>query len=347
LYYSLHFSNEYKIAGAIMKKLKTLLASLGLASILLSTPPVFAGTILDKIRANGEVNCGVGTGVAGFSMPDSSGKWIGLTADFCRAVSSAVLGQNARERFIPLQVDLLSSGVSWTLTRDASLGLLFAGVYFYDGQGFLANTNLNLAKPEDLNGATICTAGGTTSELNLADFMRSKNIDFKAVVYESAQEAKTAFLNGRCQILTADISYLSSVRASDTSNPADWEVLDFKVSKEPLGPVVSRTDLDWFTINKWTLTALVAAEEMNITSENIDELLKSKSPTVQRFLGTSGDIGSKLGLDNSWAYNIIKRVGNYGEIYERNVGVNTPLMLERGQNALAANGGLMYALPIR
>ncbi len=342
-----------------MKNLKKLLTSLSLASIFLSASPVIAGTVLDKVRANGEVTCGVGAGAAGFAAPDSNGKWIGLTADFCRAVSSAVLGQNARERFIPLQatqrftalqsgeVDLLSSGVSWTLTRDASLGLLFAGVYFYDGQGFLANIKLNLAKPEDLNGATICAASGTTNELNLADFMRSKNINFKTVVYESAQEAKTAFLNGRCQILTADISYLSSVRALDTNNPTDWEVLDFKISKEPLGPVVSRVDLDWFTINKWTLSALIAAEEMNITSENIDEMLKCNSPTVQRFLGTSGDIGSKLGLDNSWAYNIIKRVGNYGEIYERNVGLNTPLLLERGQNALAANGGLMYALPIR
>lgn len=342
-----------------MTRLKTMLAASAIGSLLLTAAPVYAGELLDKVKENGEVNCGVSTGIAGFSIADSSGKWTGLTADFCRAVSSAVLGGEAKERYTPLnstqrftavqsgEVDLLAMTATWTLTRDASLGLLYAGVYFYDGQGFLVDASLDINNPEELDGATICTATGTTNELNLADYFRSKNMSFTPVVFESQNEAKAALFNGRCHALSADITYLSSVRAADAPNPEDWKLLDAAISKEPLGPVVSRNDLEWFTIVKWTLMALISAEEMGITAGNIDQMIRSDDPAIQRFLGVSGDMGEKLGLDPKWAYHLIKRVGNYGELYARNVGINTPLRLERGQNALSTAGGLMYAMPIR
>ncbi len=318
-----------------------------------------AGTTIDAIRKRGEVVCGVSTGIGGFSIADGQGQWTGLTTDFCRAVSAAVLGDAAKEKFVPLspqqrftalqsgEVDILTTVATWTLTRDASMGLLYAGVYFYDGQGFLVPKSLNIKNALELDGASICTATGTTSELNLADYFRANDKKFNPVVFESQNEARAAFFSGRCQAFSADMSYLSSVRASDAPNPDEWQILPDMISKEPLGPVVGRADLDWFTISKWTLMALVEAEEKGITAANIDSMKDSKDPAIQRLLGTTGDMGDKIGLDAGWAYRAIKRVGNYGEIFERNVGPKTPLRMERNANALWSQGGQMYALPVR
>ncbi|MBN9035273.1 MAG: amino acid ABC transporter substrate-binding protein [Rhizobiales bacterium] len=321
--------------------------------------PAAAGPTLDAVRQRGEIVCGVNTGVGGFSIADSSGQWTGLTTDFCRAVSSAVLGDAAKEKFVPLspqqrftalqsgEVDMLTMAATWTLTRDASLGLLYAGVYFYDGQGFLVPKSLGLKSATELDGASICTATGTTSELNLADYFRANKITFTPVVFEAQNEARAAFFSGRCQAFSADMSILSSVRISDAPNPDDWQILPEMISKEPLGPVVGRNDLEWFTIAKWTLMALIEAEELGVTSQNVDQMKESQDPGIQRLLGTSGDLGEKLGLDAGWAYRAIKRSGNYGEMFERNVGPNTPLRMERGANALWSKGGLMYAMPVR
>ena len=321
--------------------------------------PAIAGPTLDAVRQRGEIVCGVNTGVGGFSIADSAGQWTGLTTDFCRAVSSAVLGDTAKEKFVPLspqqrftalqsgEVDMLTMAATWTLTRDASLGLLYAGVYFYDGQGFLVPKSLGLKSATELDGASICTATGTTSELNLADYFRANDMSFTPVVFEAQNEARAAFFSGRCQAFSADMSILSSVRASDAPDPADWQILPEMISKEPLGPVVGRNDLEWFTIAKWTLMALIEAEEMGITSQNIDQMKESQDPGIQRLLGVSGDLGEKLGLDVEWAYRVIKRVGNYGEIFERNVGPDTPLGMERGANRLWSKGGQMYAMPVR
>ena len=335
------------------------LAAAALLAAAATATPALAGPTLDSVRQRGEVVCGVSTGIGGFSIADSAGEWTGLTTDFCRAVSAAVLGDAAKEKFVPLspqqrftalqsgEIDLLTTVATWTLTRDASLGLLYAGVYFYDGQGFLVPKSLGLKSATELNGASICTATGTTSELNLADYFRANGITFTPVVFEAQNEARAAFFSGRCQAFSADMSYLSSVRASDAPNPDDWQILPDMISKEPLGPVVGRNDLEWFTIAKWTLMALLEAEEKGITAENVDQMKESQDPGIQRLLGVSGDMGEKLGLDAAWAYRAIKRVGNYGEIFERNVGPATPLKMERGANALWSKGGQMYAMPVR
>lgn len=330
-----------------------------LAAAAVAYTPAQAGPTLDAIRQRGELICGVSTGIGGFSIADSAGQWTGLTTDFCRAMSSAVLGDAAKEKFVPLspqqrftalqsgEVDALTTVATWTLTRDASLGLLYAGVYFFDGQGFLVPKSLGLKSALELDGATICTASGTTSELNLSDYFRANGKTFTPVVFEAQNEARAAFFSGRCQAFSADMSYLSSVRASDAPNPDDWQILPEMISKEPLGPVVGRNDLEWYTIAKWTLFALIEAEEKGITAANIDSMKDSKDPGIQRLLGTDGDMGAKLGLDAGWAYRAIKRVGNYGEIFERNVGPKTPLRMERTANELWTKGGQMYAMPVR
>jgi general L-amino acid transport system substrate-binding protein len=274
-------------------------------------------------------------------------------------VAAALLGDADKVKFVPLspqqrftavqsgEVDLLSTLATWTLTRDASLGLIYAGVYFYDGQGFMVPKSLNVAHAKELDGAAICTASGTTSELNLADFFRANNISYKPVVFDSQNEARNAYFSGRCQAFSADVSYLSSIRASDASRPDSDVILPEVISKEPLGPVVGRDDIEWFSIVKWVLYALIEAEERGVTSANAAEKLKSDDPNVQRLLGTQGGLGSKLGLSEPWAYQAVKQVGNYGEIFERNVGAQTPLKLSRGPNALWSKGGLMYAMPAR
>ena len=322
---------------------------------------LYAQSTLDAVKAKGFVQCGVNTGLAGFSQPDSRGEWKGLDVDTCRAVAAAVFGDAKKVRYTPLttqqrftalqsgEVDVLARNTTWTITRDTSLGLNFAGVSFYDGQGFMVPKKLNIKKAAELSGAEICVQSGTTTELNLADFLRANKINAKTVVFEKLEESKTAFFNGRCQAYTTDASGLASIRATDAKNPDDYVILPELISKEPLGPAVRQGDAQWFMIVRWTVNAILEAEELGITSANVDEMKKSTNPNVRRLLGADekNDMGKLLGLKADWAYQAIKQVGNYGEIYDRNVGPKTSLKLERGANALWNKGGLMYAPPVR
>jgi len=327
-------------------------------SLMFISSHAFALSILDKVKKQGAVFCGVTQGVAGFSAPDSKGKWSGIEVDICRAVSSAVFGDDSKVKYIPLsaqarftalqsgEIDILSRVTTWNLTRDTSLGLNFAPTVFYDGQAFMVRKKDGIKKIADLNGATICTQQGTTSELNLADYFRSHRLKMKPVVFESNDEVTQAFLKGRCDAFTNDGSGLVSER-SKTKKPDDYEILPEIISKEPIGPAVRHGDDQWFDIVKWSVYALIAAEEFGMTSKNIDTFKKSKNPSIKRFIGKTKGNGKKLGLDEKWAYNIIKRVGNYGEIFERNIGMGSRLKLKRGLNALWKDGGLMYAPPLR
>ncbi|MCX7962284.1 MAG: amino acid ABC transporter substrate-binding protein [Burkholderiales bacterium] len=329
---------------------------LAAAVALLAPGALFAQSTLDAVRAKGFVQCGVNTGLAGFSQPDSKGVWRGLDVDLCRAVAAAVFGDASKVRFTPLtaqqrftalqsgEVDVLARNTTWTITRDTSLGLNFVGVNFYDGQGFMVHRKLNVKSAKQLNGATICVQPGTTTELNLADYFRANRMTFKPVVIEKLEEVLNAYFAGRCDVFTTDVSGLVSVRGSRAPNPADHVILPEVISKEPLGPAVRHGDDRWFDVVKWTLFAMIEAEEMGLTSKNIDQALASKDPAVQRFVGATGDIGKMLGLDNRWAFNIVKQVGNYGESFEANL---APLGFERGLNQLWNKGGLLYAPPIR
>jgi len=322
--------------------------------------PATAGETLDAIQERGNIRCGVNTGLAGFSIPDDQGNWTGLDVDYCRAFAAAVFGDsgaveftplNAQQRFTALQsgeVDVLSRNTTWTLTRDASLGLHFAGVTFYDGQGFMVPADLGVRSALELDGAEVCVQPGTTTELNLADFFRANNMELEPVVIEGFEQSLEAFFAGRCQAYTTDRSGLAAIKANDAPDPDDYMILPETISKEPLGPAVRRGDDEWFAIVKWVVFATKEAEEYGVNSENVDELKgSSDNPVVQRLLGDSGEMGELLGLENDWAYNVISQVGNYGEIFERNVGPDTPLGLDRGVNDLWTNGGLMYAMPVR
>jgi general L-amino acid transport system substrate-binding protein len=315
-----------------------------------------AQSTLDSVRARGYVNCGTNTGLAGFSQPDSKGVWRGVDVDLCRAVAAAVFGDAGKVRYTPAttqqrftslqsgEVDLLSRNTTWTLSRDASLGFNFAGINFYDGQGFMVPKKLNVKSAKQLNGATVCVLPGTTTEVNLADYFRANRMSFKPVVIEKLEELQNAYFAGRCDAYTTDMSGLVSIRGSRAANPADHVILPEVISKEPLGPLVRHGDDRWFDIVKWSLFAMIEAEEMNLTSKNIDQAASSQDPAVQRFIGASGDLGKMLGLDNRWAFNIVKQVGNYSESFDANL---KPLGFERGQNALWKNGGLMYSPPLR
>ncbi|MBV8031009.1 MAG: amino acid ABC transporter substrate-binding protein [Betaproteobacteria bacterium] len=312
---------------------------------------------LDAVRARGTVACGTNTGLAGFSQPDSKGVWRGIDVDVCRAVAAAVFGDASKVRYVPAttqqrftalqsgEVDLLSRNTTWSFSRDAGLGFNFTGVNFYDGQGFMVWKKLNVKSAKQLNGATICVQPGTTTELNLADYFRANRMTFKPVVIDKLEEVLNAYFAGRCDVFTTDMSGLVSVRGSRAPNAAEHVILPEIISKEPLGPLVRHGDDRWFDIVKWSLYAMIEAEELGLTSRNIDEQARtSKDPSVQRFVGASGDLGKMLGLDNRWAFNIVKQVGNYGESFEANL---KPLGFERGQNALWKDGGLMYSPPIR
>jgi len=315
-----------------------------------------AQSTLDAVRAKGFVQCGVSTGIAGFSAPDSKGVWHGIDIDMCRAVAAAVFGDankvrytalTTQQRFTALQsgeVDLLARNSTWTISRDTSLGINFVGVNYYDGQGFMVPKKLNVKSAKQLNGATICVQPGTTTELNLADYFRANKMTFKPVVIEKLEEVLNAYFNGRCDVFTTDQSGLVALRASRAPKPDDHLILPELISKEPLGPAVRHGDDRWFDIVKWSLFAMVEAEELGLTSKNIDEQAKSGNPTIQRFVGTSGDIGKMMAIDNRWAYNIVKQVGNYGESFEANL---KPLGFERGLNRLWNHGGLLYVPPIR
>ncbi|OYD85343.1 MULTISPECIES: amino acid ABC transporter substrate-binding protein [Azospirillum] len=318
-----------------------------------------AGPTLDAVKSRGFVQCGVNAGLPGFGNPDSSGNWTGLDVDYCRAVAVALFNDPNKVKFTPLsaqqrfpaiqsgEVDLLSRNTTVTLTRDTSVGLNFAPVTYYDGQGFMVNKKLGVKSAKELNGATVCVQAGTTTELNLADYFRSNNMSYNPVVIESNDEVNAAYFAGRCDVLTTDASGLAGTRAGVAPVPDDHIILPEIISKEPLAPAVRHGDDQWFDVVKWTVYATIQAEEMGITSKNVDEFVNSKNPEIQRVLGTSPGMGKALGLDEKWAYNVIKTMGNYGEIFERNVGTKTPLKLERGLNALWTNGGLQYAMPIR
>ncbi|GAB5390006.1 MAG: amino acid ABC transporter substrate-binding protein [Alphaproteobacteria bacterium] len=317
---------------------------------------------LDQIKEAGVLKCGVNTSLAGFSAPDSQGNWSGLDVDYCRAVAAAIFDGDsskvsfqplsAQQRFTALQsgeVDILSRNTTWTLSRDTSLGLNFSGVTFYDGQGFMVREDLGVSSAKELDGASICVQPGTTTELNLADYFRANGMTFEPVVIEAQSEVVAAYYAGRCDVFTTDASGLASVRATNP-NPAAHVILPEIISKEPLGPSVRHGDDQFFDITKWVLFALVEAEEKGITSANVDEIAANSSdPGIKRLLGTvEGDgLGSMLGLDEKWAHNAIKAVGNYGEMFNRNVGPDTALKLERGLNDLWTRGGLMYASPPR
>jgi general L-amino acid transport system substrate-binding protein len=315
-----------------------------------------AGPTLDAIKSKGTLRCAVNSGLQGFSAPDAQGRWTGLDVDFCRAVAAAILNDPNKVQFVPTttqnrftvlqsgEVDILSRNTTWTSSRDSTLGSVFAGTWFYDGQGFMVKKAANIKNASQLNGATVCVQPGTTTELNLSDYFRSKRMSFKPVVISDLAQIQQAFFAGRCDVFTTDISGLAATRLA-APNKDDLVILPDAISKEPLGPMVRRGDWEFYTIVKWTLFGLLEAEEYGITSANVDKMkAESKDPQVQRIVGSSGDVGKGLGLDNDWLVRAIKAVGNYGEIYQRNIG---PLGLERGQNALWKDGGLMYAPPLR
>ena len=338
-----------------MKKLSLIVA--GVAA-LTAASVAQAGT-LEDVRAKGFIQCGVSQGLPGFSNPDDQGNWTGIDVDLCRAVAAAVFGDanavkytplSAKQRFTALssgEIDILSRNTTWTMTRDTQLGLNFAGVNYYDGQGMMVPTALGVNSATELDGANICTNTGTTTELNITDYFRANGMSFNLVAFEKADEVVAAYDAGRCDVYTTDRSGLAAQRTKLT-NPDNHKVLPEIISKEPLGPVVRQGDDQWFNIVRWSLNAMINAEEMGITSANINKLTyNDKTPAEARFIGTEGKFGEELGLANDWAYQIISQVGNYAESYDRNVGPNTPLKLDRGVNALWSQGGILYAAPIR
>ena len=336
------------------------LGALGAAALACSIP-AHAGKTIDTIKQRGELVCGTNPGLAGFAAPDSQGKYSGLDIDYCKGLAAALLGDANKVRYVPLtapqrftalqsgEIDVLSRNTTWTLTRDASLGMHFVGVNFYDGQGFMVPKSLNVKSAKQTKGATACVQGGTTTELNLTDYSRANNLQWKPVVFDNQPATNAAYFSGRCQIYTTDASGLAAIRAKEAKNPADHVILPELISKEPLGPSIRRGDDEFFAIAKWVLNVMLEAEELGITQANVDKMkAESKNPGVMRVLGGgSEDSGKALGLDKEWAYRVIKAVGNYGESFERNVGPNTPVGLPRGSNALWTQGGLMYAPPVR
>ena len=339
-------------------KLSTLAAAVAVVATLSATP-AHAGKTIDAIKARGQVICGVNPSLPGFAAADSQGNWTGFDIDICKAVTATLLSDvtkvkwtplNASQRFAALQsgeIDVLSRNTTWTLTRDASLGLNFTGVTYYDGQGFMVTKKSKITSAKQLKGATVCVQSGTTTEKNLADYSKAMKLNMKPVVFETQEATNKAYFTGRCQVYTTDASGLASVRNKEATNPADHVILPDLISKEPLGPSVRRGDDEWFAIVKWVVFALIEAEEYGITQANVDQMKSSTDPVVQRILGTSEDTGKLLGLDKDWAYRAIKAVGNYGEMFERNLGPNSTLKLPRGANNLWSKGGLIYAPPVR
>jgi general L-amino acid transport system substrate-binding protein len=318
-----------------------------------------AGATFDAVKARGTVLCGVNTGLAGFSMPDSNGNWTGIDVDLCRAIAAAMFGDanktkytgyTAQQRFTALQsgeIDVLLRNTTITISRDTSLGFNYAGVNFYDGQAFIVPKKLNVGALKDLAGATICIATGTTHELTIADWFRARNLSFQPLIIENQESMYQAFFAGRCDAMTQDSSALAAAKAARAGNPDDYVILPDRISKEPLGPLVRHGDDQWFDLVKWVLMAMIEAEEQGVTQANVDQMVKSNNPEVQRLLGVSGNFGNGLGVDNKFVYNIVKQVGNYADSFDRHVGKNSPLKLERGPNDLWTRGGLLYAIPFR
>ena len=344
-----------------MKSLSTrslawIVAFAGLAA----SAPAWAGKTLDGIKSRGQVVCGVHTGLAGFSAADSTGKWTGLDVDVCRAVAAAVLSDPEKVKYVPLtaqqrftalqsgEIDLLSRNTTLTLTRDASLGLQATVVTYYDGQGFIVPKKSNIKSPKQFKNQTICVQSGTTTEKNLTDYSKANNLNIKTVVFEKEEAATAAYFAGRCISYTTDASGLASIRNKVATNPADHVILPDLVSKEPLGPMVRRGDDEWLAIVKWVVFGLIEAEEYGVTQGNVDQMkASSEDPVVKRMLGSGEDMGKLLGLDKDWMARALKATGNYGEIFERNVGPKSALGLPRGVNNQWNKGGLMYALPMR
>jgi general L-amino acid transport system substrate-binding protein len=343
-----HAPNHKLILGATL--------ALGLAFSL----PAHAGKTLDQVKQRGQLVCGVNTGLAGFSQTDSNGNWSGLDVDVCRAIAAAVLGDANKVKWVPLtaqqrftalqsgEIDILSRNTTWTLSRDASLGMSFTGVTYYDGQGFMVPTKAKIKDARQLKGAPVCVQSGTTTEKNLTDFSRANNLSLKPVVFEKQEAATGAYFSGRCIAFTTDASGLASIRGKEARDPKDHMILPELISKEPLGPSVRRGDDEWLAIAKWVVFGLIEAEEYGITQANVDQqVAESKDPVVMRIVGTSEDTGKLLGLDKDWMVRSIKAVGNYGEMFDRNVGPKSTLNLPRGLNNLWNKGGIMYAPPIR
>ncbi|MBL8700566.1 MAG: amino acid ABC transporter substrate-binding protein [Alphaproteobacteria bacterium] len=313
---------------------------------------------LAAVKARGHLLCGAHPGAPGFSQPNSRGEYTGFDADHCRAIAAAIFGDPQAIRFRPLssqqrltavqtgEIDVLIRTTTWSMARDTTSGLNVTNVTFYDGQGFLVRTKLGLKSAKELDGATICVTSGTTNELNLADWARANNLRIQPLVIDQNDETRKAYESGRCDAFTTDASQLAGIRTA-LPVPAEHVVLPDIISKEPLGPYVRHGDDQWFDLVRWTMFALVEAEELGVTSKNVDEMLKAPNPNIQRLLGVSGGFGKMIGLDDRWAYNAIKAVGNYGEIFDRNLGKESPLGLARGINALWNKGGLIYAPPIR
>ena len=316
-------------------------------------------TTLDDVKAKKFVQCGVNTGLLGFASTNDKGEWAGFDVDYCRAVAAAIFNDptavkytplTAKERFTALQsgeIDMLARNTTWTMSRDSSLGLVFTGVNYYDGQGFMVKKSLGVTSALELGGASVCVQTGTTTELNLADYFKRNNMQYNPVVFEKVEEVNAAYDSGRCDAYTTDASGLYSIRLTLT-NPDDHMVLPEIISKEPLGPVVRQGDDQWFTVVKWVGFALLNAEELGVTSANVDEMKSSPNQEIRRLLGVDGTFGEGIGLSNDWAANAIKAVGNYGEIFDRNIGEGSPLKIARGLNALwTTKGGIQYAPPVR
>ncbi len=318
-----------------------------------------AAATIDDIKARGKLNCGVTTGLVGFAAPDANGEWDGFDVGVCRAVAAAVLGDETAVEFVPTtgktrftslasgEIDMLARNTTWTFSRDVDLKFEFVGINYYDGQGFMVPKELGVSSAKELDGATICIQTGTTTELNLADFFRNNNISYEPVPIETNAEAQPLYLEGACDVYTTDASGLAATRAA-FENPGDHVVLPEIISKEPLGPLVRHGDNEWADVVRWTLNALIAAEEYGVTSANIEELSGgSDNPEINRLLGSEGNLGEQLGLDADWAKRAIMVGGNYGELFEKNIGENTPIGLSRGLNAQWTDGGLLYAPPFR
>ena len=324
---------------------------------LMFTISLAQASTLQDVRRAGSIKCGVSTGIPGFSNPDSQGRWTGLDVDVCRAVAAAVFGSADRVRYIPLtpadrfnalqsgEVDILSRVTTWTYSRDTAMGIIFAGVAFYDGQGFMVRRDSSIKTAYDLNGAAICVQQGTTTEQNLADYFREHNLRYQPVIFASSEQVFNAFNAGRCSAVTSDLSQLYAQR-SKLTKPDSVKMMTLIISKEPLGPAVRQDDMQWYNIVKWTLYALVNAEELGVNSSNVKAMLKSTKPAIQRLLGVNTDTGSALGLATDWGFQIVSQVGNYQEIFSRNVGANSKLKIKRGLNALWNNGGILYAPPL-
>ncbi len=340
-----------------MNKISKIAAGVAAATLLLANTAT-AGTLAD-VQAQGHVKCGISTGVAGFAFTDDKGAWQGFDPAVCKAVAAAVFGDTSKvkyttttgkTRFTTLasgEVDMLARNTTWTFSRDTDLKLDFVGVNYYDGQGFMAPASLGVTSAKELDGASICIQTGTTTELNLADFFRANGISYEPVPVETNDEAQTNYVAGRCDVFTTDASGLAATRSS-LENPADHVLMPEIISKEPLGPLVRHGDSEWADIVRWTLNAMITAEEFGVTSENVDKMATgTDNPEINRLLGSEGDLGAMIGLDKAWAWRAIKMVGNYGEVFEEFIGKETPIGLDRGVNNLWTNGGILYSPPFR